>query len=138
MSIARVLTIVALIAPAVSCDSPAEPSERVYLALSQFETPAEVSIGDTVRVAFQYLAWCGPTPAMDLNLRSALVGVSIWTTRSVLDSPCPGIYPIPVRVEFLLLPQYLGVTQTRVTFRQASGVDSVRTITTFQPSLHAP
>jgi hypothetical protein len=126
----RVLTIAALASALGSCDSPTGPQERVYLSLGQFEMPTAVSATDTVRVAFRYSAWCGPTPAMALDLQQGRVGVAVWTTRGALDGVCPAIYPLSVRAEFLLPPQFLGTESTTVRFRQSEGVDSVRVIAT--------
>lgn len=134
----RVLTVVALAATLGSCDSPAGPDERVYLSLGQFEMPAAVSAVDTVRVAFRYSAWCGPTPAIELDLKRGRVSVAVWTTPEALDRICVAIYPIAVRTEVLLPPQYIGSESTTVRFRQPDGADSVRVIATQSAAVRAP
>ena len=133
----RVLTVAALVGALGSCDSPAGPDERVYLSLGQFEMPAAVSAADTVRVAFRYSAWCGPTPAMELDLQRGRVSVAVWTTHAALDRICGAIFPISVRTEFLLPPQYLGTASTTVRFRQPDGADSLRVIATQSAAVRA-
>ena len=121
-----------------SCDVPTSPNDRVYLQLFQFETPDVVSSGDTVRVGFRYSTWCGSAPSLDLSLRRGDIRVGVWTRRKELDRICVAIYPISVRTEFLLPPQYLGPERTVVRFRQPEGADSVRSIVTQAAESRAP
>jgi hypothetical protein len=138
MSFVRVLVLFVLSAASVSCDAPAGPSERVYLDLWQFETPAAASAGDTVRIAFRYSRHCGPPPAVDVAIRSGSVEVAVWTDQATLDRPCLAIYPVILRSEFRVLPDYLGEARTLIRFRRATAPDSVREIVTQQRAVTAP
>ena len=136
----RNLTLIAAAAALsiMACRDSTSPSARVYLDLYSLETPASANLTDTVRVAFQYSAWCGPTPSIDLAMQSGRVDVAVWTTREALDRLCIAIYPLSVRSEILLPPRFLGAVQTEVRFRQPEGPDSVRTIVTAGVAARAP
>lgn len=135
----RVPVLLASAAGLLSCaDSTLGPADEVSLRLVGFQTPAEASAADTLRVSVEAVVGCGVVPATDLRLERGRVSVRAWVRRADLERICVAIFPGTARIDLAIPPQYLGATSTVFVFRQPRGADSVRVVPSTTVAVRAP
>lgn len=120
-----------------ACESPTDAPRRVYKDIFAIEVPSTLQATDTLKIGFGYQIDCGPRPTVDVQIGSAAVTVAVWQAVTNEGLVCPAIFS-SASTEILLPPGSRAAGAIEVRFRQASGPDSVRVVTTLSASAHAP